>query len=128
MNITPVDDAAIRAAAMDYAEGWFTGDAVRMERCLHPNLVKRAMRIDDETKMPYLYEITKDRLVAATQDGGGTSFPREKLFYRIDITDVFADIALVRVETYPYVDYLHLIHVGGRWLLLNVLYSRKSVE
>jgi hypothetical protein len=33
--------AAIRQAAVDYIEGWYTGDADRMERALHPDLAKR---------------------------------------------------------------------------------------
>ena len=36
---TPADSAAIRATALDYIEGWYTGDPVRMERALHPELV-----------------------------------------------------------------------------------------
>ena len=38
---SPADEAAIRAAALDYIEGWYTGDAARMERAVHPDLVKR---------------------------------------------------------------------------------------
>lgn len=34
------DEAKIRAAALDYIEGWYEGDAERMERALHPHLAK----------------------------------------------------------------------------------------
>jgi len=40
------DSAAIRQAALDYIEGWYGGDAGRMERALHPELVKRIIRAD----------------------------------------------------------------------------------
>ena len=43
---TAADSAAIRATALDYVEGWYTGDAARMERALHPELVKRIIRVD----------------------------------------------------------------------------------
>lgn len=33
---TAADSAAIRTAALDYIEGWYDGDAARMERSLHP--------------------------------------------------------------------------------------------
>jgi hypothetical protein len=36
------DEDAIRAVALDYFEGWFAGDVTRMERALHPELVKRS--------------------------------------------------------------------------------------
>src|SRR4051812_14973787 len=38
---TAADSAAIKATALDYIEGWYTGDAERMERALHPELAKR---------------------------------------------------------------------------------------
>jgi hypothetical protein len=39
---TSADDAGVVATALDYFEGWFEGDATRMERALHPELAKRA--------------------------------------------------------------------------------------
>jgi hypothetical protein len=39
------DEDAIRAVVLDYVEGWFDGDAARMERALHPELVKRCRGI-----------------------------------------------------------------------------------
>jgi hypothetical protein len=32
--------------ALDYIEGWYTGDAARMERALHPDLAKRIVESD----------------------------------------------------------------------------------
>jgi hypothetical protein len=37
---TAADSAAIRATALDYIEGWWTGNAERMERALHSHLAK----------------------------------------------------------------------------------------
>lgn len=33
---------AIRQTALDYIEGWYTGNAERMERSLHPELAKKS--------------------------------------------------------------------------------------
>jgi len=38
------DEAAIRGVVCDYVDGWFDGDAARMERALHPELVKTPSR------------------------------------------------------------------------------------
>jgi hypothetical protein len=35
------DRAAVVRAALDYFEGWFDGDAARVERALHPELARR---------------------------------------------------------------------------------------
>src|SRR6516225_3501981 len=45
----PSDNAAITKTALDYIEGWYTGDAVRMERALHPELAKRMISTDPKT-------------------------------------------------------------------------------
>jgi len=36
------DRDAIVRVVLDYFEGWFDGDAARMERTLHPDLAKRS--------------------------------------------------------------------------------------
>lgn len=38
------DSAAIRQTALDYIQGWYTGDAARMQRAVHPELAKRVLR------------------------------------------------------------------------------------
>src|SRR5215207_8801778 len=51
---TAADTTAIRAAALDYAEGWYAGDADRMARALHPELVKRIVVGDTATKRSFV--------------------------------------------------------------------------
>ena len=53
---------AIRNTVLDYFEGWFEGDIVRMDRALHPDLVKR-------TPAPSLGATTKDRMLELTALG-----------------------------------------------------------
>jgi len=43
---TAADSTAIRQTALDYIQGWYTGDGARMERALHPELAKRIVRSD----------------------------------------------------------------------------------
>ena len=42
------DETAVRAVVDDYVVGWFDGDAGRMERALHPELVKRCRGIEGD--------------------------------------------------------------------------------
>jgi hypothetical protein len=37
------DREEIRKTALDYVEGWYSGDAARIGGALHPQLVKRRM-------------------------------------------------------------------------------------
>jgi hypothetical protein len=70
------DTAAIRAVALDYIEGWYTGDADRMARALHPQLVKRIL-MDKDDGSDTLEEMTADELTAITAGGGGRNTPAE---------------------------------------------------
>jgi hypothetical protein len=38
----------ITQASRDHMEGWYSADAERMQRCLHPELVKRTLLSDPE--------------------------------------------------------------------------------
>ena len=40
------DTELIKQAALDYIEGWYEGNAERMERALHPELAKRLVSTD----------------------------------------------------------------------------------
>ncbi len=45
---TAADSAGIRQAALDYIEGYYEGNAERMERAVHPELAKRIVRTNDQ--------------------------------------------------------------------------------
>jgi hypothetical protein len=128
MTVQSADEIAIRMAAMDYAEGWFDGDAERMERCLHPKLAKRALVVRTDNGEKALDDLTKEDMVRYTREGGGTAVPRDKLYYKVDILDVYQEVAMIRVETYPYLDYLQLLKDDGQWLIVNVLYTSKRAK
>lgn len=117
------DDVAIRMAALDYAEGWYEGDALRMERCLHPNLAKRRLKADPETGETTLEHFSKEDMVRFTREGGGADVPRDSLRYEVSIMEVMQEVTMVRCQTARYVDFLQLARSNGRWLIVNVLYT-----
>ena len=117
------DEVAIRLAAMDYAEGWYEGDASRMERCLHHELVKRAIKRNPNTGEKYLNHLTKDDMIRLTKAGGGRDVPRELIYYKVDIMEVYNEVSFVRAESCYFIDYLQLVKDEGKWLILNDLYT-----
>lgn len=58
---------AIRATALDYIEGWFIGDPDRMERALHPELVKRFVVTDETTHRDWIDGMGITKLVEDTR-------------------------------------------------------------
>jgi hypothetical protein len=122
---SPADSAAIRATALDYVEGWYAGDAARMERSLHPELAKRIVRTDPATGRSRLDQQSAMTLVLGTRSGGGRNTPASEQQKDVAILDVFGNTASVRATMRDWVDYMHVAKVGGRWVIVNVLWELK---
>jgi hypothetical protein len=118
-------DPGIEQAARDYLEGWFEGNAERMERALHPALAKRAFLPDRTTGEVKLQEMTKEQLVDYTRRGGGSKTGVAAAQITVQILDVSKDIATVKTTCKDFTDYLHLARVEGQWKIVNVLWELK---
>lgn len=118
------DSAAIRAAALDYIEGWYTGDGARMERALHPELAKRIVR-SDSLGHYRLDQQSAMTLVTNTRSGGGTATPTADRREDVRILDIYQNAASARIDASAWVDYLHLAKWRGRWVIVNVLWELK---
>lgn len=116
--MTAHDLAAVEAAARDYIEGWFAADTSRIGAALHPDLVKRAVR-DNAT-----WTLTRDEMVAATAGGGGAADAGAQVIVVDDIR-VDGDIASVRVQSTAYIDFLHLLHEGSSWRIVNAVWRQR---
>src|SRR3712207_2534846 len=119
---TPADAAAVKQTALDYIEGWYEGNAERMERALHPELAKRIVRTNKEG-YSNLGQMGAMSLVQGTRRGGGKETPKEKQQKEVTILDVFENAASVKVVASDWVDYLHIAKWNGRWVIVNVLWE-----
>ena len=120
-TIGPDDEAAIRACILDYFEGWFDGDPVRMDRALHPGLAKHALG-QDEARSDVLDVTTKDWMVEATARGVGRTRDVADRAIRIDIASVSGDIACVIVHSAVYVEYVLLARTRDGWRITGTLW------
>lgn len=121
----PAVEAAIRATALDYIDGWYEGDAARMERALHPELVKRIVRTDPKTGAVWLENMGASLLVRYVREGGGTKTPKDKRKNEVRVLDVFGDAAVVRIDAGAWIDYLQVHKWNGKWVIVNVLWESK---
>jgi hypothetical protein len=118
------DKAAIKQTALDYIEGWYEGNAERMERALHPELAKRIMRTDSQGRSR-LDQIGALTLVQSTRRGGGKQILKDKQLKDVTILDLFENAASVKIVASDWIDYLHLARWNGRWVIVNVLWELK---
>jgi hypothetical protein len=118
------DAEAIRQTALDYIEGWYEGDAARMERALHPDLAKRIVRNDQQGRSN-LGHMGAMRLFQLTRMGDGKSIAKEKQQKDVTVLDIFGNAASAKIIAADWIDYLHLAKWNGRWVIVNVLWEMK---
>jgi hypothetical protein len=122
------DSAAIRATALDYAEGWYEGNAERMARALHPELVKRIVVRDTATGKTVVQGMGASVLVNSTRHGYGKETPKERQQKDVNILDIFGNAASAKAVMADWVDYMQLAKVDGRWVIVNVLWEQKPKQ
>jgi hypothetical protein len=103
----------IEQTVRDYFEGWYDADVERMDRALHPDLVKRSIVHDGIT--------TKARMLELTAAGEGRPDGADRSL-NIRIEDVREDIASVTVESAVYHEYVHLMKTDDGWRIANALW------
>jgi hypothetical protein len=115
--------AAIERTVLDYFEGWFGGDPVRMERALHPELVKRSL---DKTPSgrETLRTITAEWMLEATKRGLGRDEHPGDLRIAIEVEDVLGELANVTVRSAVYTEYLHLARTSDGWKIVNDVWQQ----
>ena len=115
-TVAATDEDLITATVLDYFEGWFEGDAARMDRALHPDLVKR-----DAGELELT---TKGQMVEATAGGVGVKRAAgRRVDIDVEVVDVWGDAASVVVRTAIYHEYLHLVRTTGGWRIVDALWQ-----
>jgi putative lumazine-binding protein len=117
------EGAAIERTVLDYFEGWFGGDPVRMERALHPELVKRSLE-KDAPRRETLRTITAEAMIEATARGEGKNESPGDLGIEIEVEDVLGGLANVTVRSVVYTEYLHLARTSDGWKIVNDLWQQ----
>jgi len=119
------ETAAIRQTALDYIEGFYEGDASRMERSLHPELAKRITHPDSGTGRSHLAEMSALTLTQFTRDKANRPTPKAEQIKDVTVLDVFQNAASAKVVASTWIDYLHLSKFNERWVIVNVLWEMK---
>lgn len=120
------DKNAIREAATNYVEGFYTNDSVRLAKGLHMDLVKKI--IDNRTGKSLIQTIGLRDLIGYTKKGQRMPDQNPKEPFKADVViyDIFKGIALAKVTTNKmdmFFDYLQLGKVNGEWKIINVLWA-----
>lgn len=115
---------AIKRTALNYAEGWYEGNADKMESSLHPDLAKRIVRTNDKGQS-VLGPMSAMSLVQGTRGGSGKLTPAAEQQKDVTILDILGGAATVKLEMRDWVDYMHIGKFNGKWVIINVLWELK---
>lgn len=121
---TDADREAIKRAALNYAEGWYEGNADKMESSLSPDLAKRIARTNPQGQSS-LGQMTAMALVQGTRGGSGKNTPAAEQQKDVTIYDIIGGAATVKLEMRDWVDYMHIAKMNGKWVIVNVLWELK---
>jgi Putative lumazine-binding len=121
----PDETESIRKTALDYIEGWYTGDAARMERALHPELAKRMISTDPKTGRSQFNHMGAMTLVQRTREGIGKKIPQDRQLKEVTILDRYNNAAVVKIVASDWIDYLQVAKFNSDWKIINVLWELK---
>ena len=113
---------AIRQAALDYVEGVYDVQPKRIERSVHPALVKRGFYKKDRAT-PYVESpMTYEQLVvlAANWNKTGT---RDTSVKKVEVLDALDQTAAAKVTASWGVDYLLLAKYEGKWKISQIIWQ-----
>ncbi len=109
---TDIDREAIKRTALNYAEGWYEGNAEKMESALHPDLAKRIVRTNPQGQSG-LGQMSALSLIQGTRAGSGKQTPKEEQQKDVTILDTMGGAATVKLEMRDWVDYMHVGKFNG---------------
>jgi Putative lumazine-binding len=116
------DRDGVRQAALDYVEGIYNVQPERIQRSVHPTLVKRGFYKKDATA-PYVeMPMTYEQLVAlaGNWNKGGT---RDTSVKEVTVLDVLDQTATAKVTASWGIDYMLLGKYDGQWKIVQILWQ-----
>ena len=125
------DTLAIKETTLNYIEGYFYKDAARMEKALHPELVKRSIQ---KSKDGYEFVVNRGAsfmiMAAANNTNRHAANPEEPIVSVVEIYDIIGNAATVKVSTnqYDFIDYLHIGKYNNEWKIINVFWATVPKE
>jgi len=120
---TDTDREAVRQAALDYVEGIYEVNAPRIERSVHPDLVKRGFYIKKGETVYSSSPMTFTELVNLSKTYNKSGKLPKTAPKEVVVLDVLDQTASVKLTAIWGVDYMHLAKYDGKWMIINILWQ-----
>ena len=123
---TPTDDReAVRQAMLDYVEGIYNVQPERLERSVHPDMIKRGYYKKNAGDADFAFEpMTRAQLMTlAANWNKEKKRPIEKYAKEVIVYEVVDQTASGKVIAMWGIDYMHLAKYDGRWQIINIVWQ-----
>lgn len=116
------DKEAVRQAGLDYVEGVYNVQPERIERSVHPTLVKRGFYKKDASTPYAELHMTYDQLVnlARTWNKDGK---RDTTIKNVQILDLADKTAVVKITAQWGIDYMLLGKFDNGWKITQIIWQ-----
>lgn len=119
VGISEADIEAIERVALDYLEGYVSGDADRHLGSYHPEAIKRRYHLGSDGVVGIIH------LSPQTMADDAALQTPQPVEAEIIIDAVYDDIASVRIYSPWWVDFAHVVKARGAWKLFHVTWQRR---
>ena len=119
------EEKAIREVALDYLEGWYSADTIRMAKALSKDLKKRGFIINNKAKKEIIANATYPQMIRWTGEREDQLTLDNNIELKVEIIDIGERIANVKTTTPDFIDYIHLGKIDGEWKIYNVIWEFK---
>ena len=115
---------AVERAALDYIEGFYEGDSVKLARSVRPEVVKygffhrRGETAYTGEPMSFQEFFSYARGIRDNKRQAPATAPK-----KVEVLDVLDQTAAVKVTAFWGTDYMHLAKYDGRWMIVHVLWQ-----
>lgn len=120
---TDADREAVRQAVLDYVEGVYEVSPQRIERSVHPDLVKRGFFIKKGETSYSTSPMTFTELVNLSKSYNKSGKLPKDAPKEVVVFDVLDQTASAKLTAIWGVDYMHLAKYDGKWMIINILWQ-----
>ena len=118
------DKQKIERACLDYLEGFYEGDTVKLIRSLKPTLYKFGYWRDKVGKYAEDGQMTfRDAVKYAANVQAKKNFAKTDASKKVEVLDVMDQIAAAKVTAWWGWDYILLAKRGDQWIIEQVLWQ-----
>lgn len=119
----PPDSLLVHRAALDYLEGFYEGDTLKLQRSLSPELHKYGYYKDKAGQYEGDKMTFADAIAFAKNVLEKKRFPKPDTPKQVSVLEVQEQIACVKVVAWWGMDYLLLAKHGGKWRIEQVIWQ-----